>query len=62
MKFVNWITDRAKEKSTWLGITGILTAAGIAIAPDLQEAIISVGMAIAGLIAVITKEKITEVK
>ena len=43
------------EANTWRGIVMILTAAGIQIDPEQQAAIISAGMALAGLIAIFTK-------
>ena len=38
------------EPSTWRGIVWMLTAAGIAISPEQQTAIVAAGMAIAGAI------------
>jgi len=54
---MNWITERLKEKSTWLGAVTILTSFGVTLSPELSAAIISAGVAIAGLIFAITKEK-----
>lgn len=53
----NYILDRAKEPSTWRGLILVLTAAGVPIAPGMAEAIVSVGLALAGLIGVITPDK-----
>lgn len=52
-----WILDRLKEPSTYAGIFAVLTAAGVAVAPDLQEAIITAGGAAVGLVLVIMKQK-----
>ena len=52
-----WIIDRACERSTWLGLTTLLTGAGVALKPELAEAIISLGMALGGFVAVITADK-----
>ena len=52
---LKFITDRAKERSTWLGLTGLLTAVGIGLEPSQVEAIAVAGVAIAGLIATFTK-------
>lgn len=52
-----YILDRAKEPSTWRGLILLLTAAGVPLAPELQSAIISVGLAIAGLIGVATPDQ-----
>lgn len=51
----NYLLDRIKEPSTWRGAILFLTAIGVPIAPELQTAIISVGLGIAGLIGVISK-------
>lgn len=52
-----YLIERAKEPSTWRGLILILTAIGVPVAPDLGEAIVSVGLAIAGLIGVATPDK-----
>lgn len=54
---MDWIIDRLQEPSTWRGIISLITAAGVAISPDLAAAIIAVGLAGMGLINVIRKEK-----
>lgn len=53
---MNWIIDRLKEKTTWRGITALLTAVGVALSPEQTEAIILGGVAIAGLFEVFFKE------
>lgn len=50
-----YILDRAKEPSTWRGLILFLTAVGVPVAPELQTAIVSAGLGIAGLIGVVTK-------
>lgn len=52
----DWIVARLKERSTWLGITGLLTAAGVGLSPDQMEAVIGAGLAVAGLIGVVFKD------
>jgi hypothetical protein len=52
-----YLIERAKEMSTWLGIIGLATAAGVTFSPDLQEAIINAGLAVASLVAVIFRER-----
>lgn len=54
---LQFFIDRLKERSTWIGITAVATAAGVSFEPELQEAIIVAGLAFAGLIAAITKDK-----
>ena len=43
------------EAATWRGFVMILTAVGIQLDPDQQAAIISAGLAIAGILAVFFK-------
>ncbi|MFZ9527153.1 MAG: hypothetical protein ACO27L_04415 [Schleiferiaceae bacterium] len=47
-----YILARLKEASTWRGIILLLTAVGVPVAPAMADAIISVGLAVAGLIGV----------
>lgn len=53
----DYLLARAKEPSSWRGLILLLTAAGVPIAPGMAEAIISVGLAVAGLIGVATPDK-----
>ena len=48
-----YLLARLKEASTWRGIALLLTAFGIQVAPEVQEAIISVGIAVAGSVGVL---------
>lgn len=52
-----YILDRAKEASTWRGLTLLATAAGLNVAPELSNAIISAGISVAGLIGVLFADK-----
>lgn len=52
-----YLIERAKEPSTWRGLVLILTALGVPLAPEMQSAIVSVGLAVAGLIGVATPDK-----
>lgn len=52
----SYLIDRAKEPSTWRGIVLLLTAVGVPMAPAMSEAIVSVGLAVAGLIGVVTAD------
>ncbi len=56
-----YILNRLKERSTWLGIIALATAGGAVIEAAIAEQIIAAGMAVAGLIGVVTKDK-TETK
>jgi hypothetical protein len=57
--FIAYLSARAKERSTWLGLISLATALGIALSPAQQEAVIAAGMAAAGLIGAFTKDKPT---
>lgn len=50
------ILARLSEQSTWRGLILIATAAGLNLSPEHWEAILSVGLAVVGLINVIRKE------
>jgi len=54
---MNYLLDRLKEPSTWVGLTTIATAFGIKISPEQAQSIISTGLLCAGFIGVITKDK-----
>lgn len=50
-----YIIKRLTERSTWLGILAITTACGATIEQTLFEQIIAAGIAVAGLIGIVTK-------
>lgn len=52
-----YFIDRAVESSTWRGGILFLTAIGVKISPELAESIVAFGMATAGLIGMLTKDK-----
>ena len=52
-----YIFERLKEPSTWRGLILLLTAVGVPVAPALADSIISVGLAIAGLVGAVTPDK-----
>ena len=51
------IFELAKQPSTYRGIIGILTGFGIALSPDMAEAIIAFAVAGFGLIEVVRNER-----
>lgn len=61
-----YIIARLKEASTWRGIIGLLTAAGVTISPEMIEQIVAAGLAVMGIIGMVFKDKAggadTEVK
>jgi hypothetical protein len=52
-----YILERAKEPSTWRGLILLLTAIGVPVAPAMADAIVSAGLAIAGLIGVVSPDR-----
>jgi hypothetical protein len=48
--FIEYIAARGKEASTWRGLILILTSAGLVIKPELAEAIVAVGLLLAGAV------------
>jgi len=54
MKF---IISRLKEGSTWRGLVWLLTVCGVLLTPEQIEAIVLVGMAVAGLLGVFISDK-----
>ena len=46
---MNW-RQLTREPSTWRGLIWLLTAAGLTFGPDQQTAIVTAGMAVAGLV------------
>lgn len=50
-----FLLDRAKERSTWLGFISVATGFGLSISPEQAEAIISLGLAVSGVVAVFTQ-------
>src|SRR6218665_3568789 len=53
-KLLSFLLSRAYERSTWLGIVSIATALGLTMTELQSEAVIAVGMSIAGVIAAFT--------
>lgn len=51
-----YLLARAKEASTWRGIVMLITAAGIPIAPALADSIVTIGLALAGLIGMLAPD------
>lgn len=53
---IRWCLARVREPSTWKGAVALLTAFGIAISPEMAQAIVALGLAIGGIINVVTPE------
>ncbi len=56
-----YIINRLTERSTWLGLIALATACGATIEEAMAEQIITAGIAVAGLIGIVTRDK-TETK
>jgi hypothetical protein len=54
---IQFFIDRANEPSSWRGFIVFLTAIGVKVSPEWQETIIALGLGIAGLIGMLTKDK-----
>ncbi len=52
----NYTIARLRERSTWLGLIAIVTAFGYRISPEQAQAIITVGLGLAGLIHTVTPD------
>ena len=53
----SYLLERMKEPSTWRGLTLLLTALGIPLAPGVADAVIAVGLAVAGLIGAVMPDQ-----
>lgn len=58
-KVFRFLVDRLGEPSSWKGIFLILTAAGVTLRPEMQAAIVSLGLAATGLIGVAAPDPAT---
>ena len=54
---LDWIISRGKEPSTWRGIIGALTVAGVVVSPELAEYIIGAGVSLISIFEIMRKEK-----
>jgi hypothetical protein len=55
--FLFYMRDRLREPSTWRGLILVATAAGATISPQSADAIITLGIALAGGIGAATSDK-----
>ena len=54
--FTSYFLARLNEPSSWRGLVGIATAAGLVMSPEQTNAIVSLGMAIIGAVGVFTPD------
>ncbi len=50
------ILEYLSQQSTWKGLIGLVTAAGVALSPEQSSAIVATGLALVGLINVFRNE------
>lgn len=50
-----FVLERAKEPTTWRGLSFFLTAVGIYIDPAMYQLITTAGLSVAGIIGMVTK-------
>jgi len=56
----HYLLTRLGERSTWVGLIGVLTAAGMTISPEAAEQIATLGAGLAGLLLIVTADKPNE--
>lgn len=54
---LQFVLPRLRERSTYVGLVGILTALGIAIDPAYVEAALAIGTAVSSVILIVTTDK-----
>ncbi len=59
---IKWFLDRAKERSTWLGLVSLGVAGGLNLSPELVDKIVLSGIAMAGLITTLFPQPTTPPK
>jgi len=55
--FAEYLLSRLRERSSWLGIISVLTVVGVSLSPEQTQAVVSAGVALAGAIAVFTRDQ-----
>ena len=54
---IAWILDRARERSTWMGLFSLAGAVGWAVTPEHKELIITAAVAVVAAVAAFTRDK-----
>ena len=54
---ITYILQRLVERSTWVGLTGVISVIGIGLTPQHAEVIALVGAAIASVVQVAVKDR-----
>jgi len=50
---MDWLKARLQEKSTWVGLMGLLAALGVGVSTELSDAAVNAGVALGSLISAI---------
>jgi hypothetical protein len=53
---LQWTLTRMQERSTWMGMIGLLAAMGYRIRPEMEQAITFIGLGITSLIIILTRD------
>ena len=61
MNAMNWLLARLREPSTYRGLVWLATACGVTLRPEVWEQVMTLGMALAGLIGVLTRDPLPHV-
>jgi len=54
---IAWILERAKERSTWMGLFSLAGAVGWAVTPEHKELIVTAAVAVVAAVAAFTRDK-----
>ena len=54
---IAWILERAKERSTWMGLFSLAGAVGWAVTPDHKELIVAAAVSVVAAVAAFTRDK-----
>lgn len=60
MKWYETLLNYLTQESTWTGLLAIITAFGVAMKPELTQAIVTCALGVFGLIKVIVNERATK--
>jgi len=54
---IAWILDRAKERSTWMGIFLFAVAGGLTVTPKHKKLVITTAVAVVAAVEAMTRDK-----
>jgi hypothetical protein len=57
---MRYLFSRLREPSTWRGLVALAASLGVAISPELGEAVIAVGLALMGLIGALAPDALPQ--